>query len=50
MNVSRYHAVSEILTMEEEKVDEEELWTSLKQVLVNAVQPFINSRIQESII
>ena len=47
MNVSNIMRFPEVLTMEEEKVDEEELWTSLKQVLVNAVQPFINSRIQE---
>ena len=47
IKVSTLSRYPDILTMEEQSVDEEELWTSLKQVLVNAVQPFINSRIQE---
>ena len=47
LTVSQIMRLPEVFTMEEQSVDETELWASLEQVLKEAVERFVDTRIQE---
>jgi uncharacterized protein (TIGR00255 family) len=47
IRVSTLSRYPEVLTMEEQVVDEEELWKSLQKALVGAAEAFVETRIKE---
>ncbi|MGN0398877.1 MAG: YicC/YloC family endoribonuclease [Blautia sp.] len=47
VTVSHVMRLPEVFTMEEQAVDETELWSSLEKVLREAVERFVDTRIQE---
>lgn len=47
IRVSNLIRCPEVLTMEEQTVDEEELWKLIEQALVGALEKFVDSRIKE---
>lgn len=47
IRVSTLSRYPEVLAMEEQPVDEDELWSSLEKALRGAFEPFVESRVRE---
>ena len=47
IRTSRLLSCPEVFTMEEQTVDEKELWSSLEEVLREAARRFVDTRIKE---